>query len=172
MVIGVWLFDHQPLCELFKCLIMGVCLLMNVFTLTHSCSSYFISIYSKQGSLFCFISCCFVFSGWDLPNHWVWCCALDIFGKLLMSRVVLIGLRLFGAMVWKLLIIESFSQWKLNKIETGNFIEICRRSWCFWKAFDKLDLVERISQFSEPRCERYWFLSRFCWWKFKPIVKN
>ncbi len=32
-----------------------------------------------------------------------------------------LGLRLFGAMVWKVLIIESFSQWKLNKIETAFF---------------------------------------------------
>jgi hypothetical protein len=29
-----------------------------------------------------------------------------------------LGLRLFGATVWKLLIIEPFFQWKLNKIET------------------------------------------------------
>ncbi len=28
------------------------------------------------------------------------------------------GLRLFGTAVWKLLIIEPFSQWKLNKVET------------------------------------------------------
>ncbi len=30
-------------------------------------------------------------------------------------------LRLFGAMVWKILIIESFFQWKLNKIENWNW---------------------------------------------------
>jgi hypothetical protein len=35
-----------------------------------------------------------------------------------------LGLRLFGAMVWKLLIVESFSQWILNKIETQNYLEI------------------------------------------------
>jgi hypothetical protein len=33
-----------------------------------------------------------------------------------------LGLRLFGPMVWKLLIIDPFSQRKLNKIEIKNFI--------------------------------------------------
>jgi hypothetical protein len=37
-------------------------------------------------------------------------------------RVCRLGLRLFGAMVWKLLIIEPFSQGKLNKIEIENCI--------------------------------------------------
>jgi len=150
---------------------MGVCLLMNVFTLTHSCSSYFIPIYSKQCSLFCFISFCFVFSCWDLPNQGLWCCALDIFRKLSMSRVALIGLRLFGATVWKPLIIESFSQWKLNIIEIENCIEIWAHSWCFWKALSESDVIEFISQFSEVRCGRYWFLSGVHCWKFKQIAK-
>jgi hypothetical protein len=35
-----------------------------------------------------------------------------------------LGLRLFGAMGWKLLIIEPFSQWKLNKIDIENFIYV------------------------------------------------
>jgi hypothetical protein len=34
------------------------------------------------------------------------------------------GLRLFGAMVWRLLIIESFFKLILNKIETENYIGI------------------------------------------------
>jgi hypothetical protein len=34
------------------------------------------------------------------------------------------GLRQFGATMWKSLIIELFSQWKLNKIETKNCIGI------------------------------------------------
>jgi hypothetical protein len=29
-----------------------------------------------------------------------------------------------------------------------------------------------ISQFPELRCGRYWFLSGFCWWKFKQIAKK
>jgi hypothetical protein len=33
-----------------------------------------------------------------------------------------LGLGLFGPMVWKLLIIDPFSQRKLNKIEIKNFI--------------------------------------------------
>ncbi len=50
-------------------------------------------------------------------------------------RVHWFGLRLFGATKWKLLIIESFSQWKLNKIETGETVlEFWGRSWCCWKA--------------------------------------
>jgi hypothetical protein len=32
------------------------------------------------------------------------------------------------------------------------------------------DLIEFISQFSELRCARYWFLSGFCCWKFKQIA--
>jgi hypothetical protein len=45
-----------------------------------------------------------------------------------------LGLRLFGATMWKLLIIESFSQWKLNKIETGKTVlEFWGYSWCCWK---------------------------------------
>jgi hypothetical protein len=41
-----------------------------------------------------------------------------------------LGLRLFGATVWKLLIIESFSQWKLNKIKIENYIGIWGHSCC------------------------------------------
>jgi hypothetical protein len=63
-------------------------------------------------------------------------------------------LRVFGATVWKLLIIASFSQWKLNKIETENGIGICVRYWCCWEAFGKSDLIEFVSQFSELRCGR------------------
>jgi hypothetical protein len=50
-------------------------------------------------------------------------------------RVHWFGLRLFGATKWKLLIIESFSQRKLNKIETGETVlEFWGCSWCCWKA--------------------------------------
>ncbi len=34
-----------------------------------------------------------------------------------------LGLRLFGATMWKLLVIEPFSQWKLNKIKTEKLIK-------------------------------------------------
>jgi hypothetical protein len=52
------------------------------------------------------------------------CHTLDIFRKLLMIGVQPLGLRLFWALVWKLLIIEPFLQWKLNKIEMQNCIGI------------------------------------------------
>ncbi len=68
-----------------------------------------------------------------------------------------LGLRLFGATMWKLLIIEQFFQWELNKIETENCIRIWGHSWCCWKAFNERDLIEFISQFSKLRCGRYWF---------------
>jgi hypothetical protein len=41
-----------------------------------------------------------------------------MFRKLSMRKDARLGSRLFGAMVWKLLIIEAFFQGKLNKIET------------------------------------------------------
>jgi hypothetical protein len=47
-------------------------------------------------------------------------------------------LRLFGAMLWKLLIIEPFSPWKINKIETENYIGIWGHSWCYWKALGQV----------------------------------
>jgi hypothetical protein len=41
-----------------------------------------------------------------------------------------LGLKLFGVTMWKLLIIEPFFQWKLNKIKTEYYIRIWKRSWC------------------------------------------
>jgi hypothetical protein len=57
--------------------------------------------------------------------------------------------------VWTLLIIEQFSQGKLNKIETENCIGIWGHSWCCWKALGESDLIEFISQFAELSCGRY-----------------
>jgi len=82
-----------------------------------------------------------------------------------------LGLGLFGATMWKILITEPFSQWKLNKIETENCIGIWGCSWCCWKALGESDLIEFISHFLELRCGRYWFLSGVCCWKFKQIAK-
>jgi hypothetical protein len=59
---------------------------------------------------------CFVLLWGDLPSQVVSCCAPGIFRKLSMG--------LFGAIVWKLLIIEPFFQWKLNKIETEKCIGV------------------------------------------------
>jgi hypothetical protein len=102
---------------------------------------------------------CFVLSCWDLPNHSASCHALGIFGKLSMNALTWFEtvwsfmpcswyLRKaldectdlvsdFGAMVWKLLIIEQFSQWKLNKIETENCIGIWGCCRCCWEALDE-----------------------------------
>jgi hypothetical protein len=57
------------------------------------------------------------------------------------------GWRLFRAMAWRLLIIESFSQLKLNKIKIK--IKILGHSWCCWKALEESVFIEFISQFSE-----------------------
>jgi hypothetical protein len=79
--------------------------------------------------------------------------------------------RLFGATVWKLLIIKPFSQRKVSKkFETENCVGIWGCSWCC-KGLGKSDLLEIISQFSKLKCERNWFLSRFLFWKFKQIAK-
>ncbi len=72
---------------------------------------------------------------------------------------------------WSYLIIEPFSQWKLNKIKTENCIEIWGHSCCCWKDLEKSEWIDSISQFSELRCWRYYFWSGFCCWKFKHIVK-
>jgi hypothetical protein len=75
----------------------------------------------SEGKVVCFVLFCL--SSWDLPNHGASRHMLGIFRKILMSRVHRLGLRLFGATVWKLLIIEPFFQWKLNKIGTETVFE-------------------------------------------------
>jgi hypothetical protein len=57
-----------------------------------------------------------------------------------------LGLKLFGVTMWKLLIIEPFSQWKLNKLETENNIGIWKHSWCClkrpqWVRFNKVNFT-------------------------------
>jgi hypothetical protein len=66
-----------------------------------------------------------------------------------MSKGAPTSLRLFGVMVWKLLIIESFFQSKLNKIITKNCIRIWGHLSCCWKALGKSNLINFIPQFSE-----------------------
>jgi hypothetical protein len=82
-----------------------------------------------------------------------------------------LGLRMFGATMWKPLIIEPFSQWKLIKIKTENTTRNWKLSWHYWKPLNKSNLIEFISQCSKLRCERYWFSRGFCCWKFKQIAK-
>jgi hypothetical protein len=63
-------------------------------------------------------------SHWSLPNCSASCYALGIFKKLSMSRVHWLGLKLFGVIVWKLFIIESFFQWKLITSKLKIVLEI------------------------------------------------
>jgi hypothetical protein len=102
------------------------------------CASGGIYLWSK---VVCFV----LFLSWDLPSHGAPCDTHYIFETLFnveisqatTLHVVLIvsskhfwwqlkvhqlGLRLFGISVWKLLIIEPFSQWKLNKIKIENCV--------------------------------------------------
>jgi hypothetical protein len=108
-----------------------------------------IYLFMKQGSFLCFVC-------HDKISQTT---ALDV--KLLVSSesspwvgVHRLGLRLFGATVWKLLIMEPFSQWELNKIETENCIGIWGCSWWYWKSPHESDLIGIISHFSELRCKR------------------
>jgi hypothetical protein len=74
--------------------------------------AYVIGLSMKQGSLFCFVLFLFCLPHGDLPRGTL-CRTFDILRKLWMTRG---APTRFGAIVWKLLIIEAFSQWKLNKI--------------------------------------------------------
>ncbi len=76
-----------------------------------------------------------------------------------MSRVCQLGLKRFGSMVWKLLIIEPFSQWNL-----GAFLVLL-------ESLRQVNLIEFISQFQSQGVEDISFLSGFWCWKFKQIVK-
>jgi hypothetical protein len=129
-----------------------------------------VEIYLRR-KVVCFVLFCL--SHWDLPTRVFHVALLVPSGSSRWVGMHWLGLRLFGATVWKLLIIEPFSQWKLNKIKTENtvleFWGGC--SWCYWKALGESDFIEFISHFSELRCERYWFFSEFYCWKFKQIAK-
>jgi len=82
-------------------------------------------------------------------------------------------------LVWDCLELRCISYWLLNhflneifkKLKLKIVLEFWGLSWCCWKALSESDLIEFISQFSELRCERYWFVSGFCCWKFKKIAK-
>jgi hypothetical protein len=71
-------------------------------------------------------------------------------------RVHWLGLKVFGTIVWKLLIIEPFFLWKLNKIEIENHIGIWGHLWCCRKTFGEPNLIEFISQFSKLRFGWYY----------------
>ncbi len=73
----------------------------------------------KQGSLFCFV--------FYSELSWIMVLHATIWVSLKSSwwvGVQQLGLRLFEVTMWKLLIIEPFCQWKLNKIKTESCIDI------------------------------------------------
>jgi len=72
-----------------------------------------------------------------------------------------LGLNLFGAIMWNLLLLNHFFWRKLNKIKTKNYIEIWGCPWCHWKTFNKSNLIKFISWFWKLKCGRYWFLIGF-----------
>jgi len=119
----------------------------------------------KQSSLSCFVLSC-----WDfMVLHTILLVSLESSERV---RVHQLGLKLFGVTMWKPMIIEPFSQWKLNKLKTENYIGMWKHSWCCWNALSESDLIKLISQFSKLRYRRYWFWSGFCCWKLKQIAKN
>jgi len=98
----------------------------------------------KEGSLFCFVS--------FMPHFWS-------FGKLSMNKRT----PTWFATFWSFRV-EAIDYWNIFSMKNGNIKLYWNLglSWCYWKLYNELDLIEFISQFSEPRCERYWFLSEFC----------
>jgi hypothetical protein len=127
----------------------------------------FIYVQSNECSLFCFILFCHIEISQTIVIH------VELLVSLESSTWVWVhqfGLRLFWVMVWKLLIIEPFYQWKWHKIEIENYIGILGRSWCYSKVLNKWDLIGFISQFSKPRYGRYWCLNEFCCWNFKKNI--
>ncbi len=122
----------------------------------------------KQGNLFCFVLLCHVQISQTMMLH---------AGLLVSSEssqwivVHWLGLKLFGAMVWKLLIIEPFSQWKLNKFETkkcigiwGGGFGVLESPW--WVAFNGVSFT-----IFRAKVWHIVFLNGFCCWKFKKIAK-
>jgi hypothetical protein len=92
----------------------------------------------KEGNLFCFILFCHAEISQIMMLHATLLVSLE---SSKWVGVHWLGLRLLEAMVWKLLIIEPFFKWKLNKTETENFIEIWGHSWCscpWWVRFNRV----------------------------------
>jgi hypothetical protein len=126
----------------------------------------------KEGSLFCFVLFWFVCYAEMFQTTVLHVAFLTSLESSQWLGVHWLDFRVFGATVWKPLIIELFFQWKLNKIENWKIaLQFGGCSWCYWKALGKSDLIEFISQFSELRWGRYCFLNGFCCWKFKQSAK-
>ncbi len=56
---------------------------------------------------------------------------------------------------------QTIFWWILKKIKPKNHIRIWWHYWCYWKSLGESDLINFASQFSKPRCGRYWFLNDF-----------
>jgi hypothetical protein len=52
--------------------------------------------------------------------------------------------RMFGTIVWNLLIIKPFFHWFFWKTKIENYIGIWGHSWYCWKALTKFDLIKLI----------------------------
>jgi hypothetical protein len=59
-----------------------------------------------------------------------------------MNKGAHIWCRMFGITKWKLLIIESFFHWKLNKTKIENYIGIWGCYWYCWKTLTKSNFIE------------------------------
>ncbi len=102
----------------------------------------------KEGSLFCFV--CHAEISQAMVLHVTLLISLES-SQWVGVHWLGFGLRLFGATVWKLLIIEAFSQWKLNKMKTENCIGIWGSSWCHL-GVDKLQDLKQVFLF--PKAQR------------------
>jgi hypothetical protein len=121
----------------------------------------------KQCSLFCFVLFFHaeIFQITALPallvfleSSWWW-----------WVRVHRLGLRLCGAIVCKLLINEFLFQQILNKIKTEFCVGIWGRSWCCWKALNRSNLIDFISQNFRPKV---WKILIFEWILLLKITKK
>ncbi len=98
---------------------------------------YFISSWRKV--------VCFVLSQWYFPNHVILSCFMElIIKKNSMNRGAPTWFRMFGAIVWNLLIIEPFFHWIYWKTKIENYIKIWGHYWYCWKTFTKFDLIKLI----------------------------
>ncbi len=82
-----------------------------------------------------------------------------------------LGLRLFGATMWKLLIIEPFFQWEQNKIETENFIRIWGTFFVLLESPQRVRFNKVYFTIFRAKVWKILILSGFCCWKFKQITK-
>jgi hypothetical protein len=89
---------------------------------------------------------CFFLSLWYLPKPRCLRYVMElIIENFSMSRGATTWFKMFGAIVWNLLIIEPFFHRIFWKTKIENYIEIWGHSWYCWKALTKFDLINLIS---------------------------